>query len=40
MNTGTFNTDQIPPEWQELFDSLNLKEEDLHDKEVVNIIVE
>ena len=38
--TGTFNTEHVPPEWQELFDTLKLSKEDLKDKEVVNIIVE
>lgn len=40
LTTGTFNTEHIPPEWQELFDNLKLSKEDLADKEVVNIIVE
>ena len=40
MQTGTFNLEHIPPEWQELFDNLKLSSEDLKDKEVVNIIVE
>ena len=40
LTTGTFNTEHIPPEWQELFDNLNLSKEDLKDKEVVNIIVQ
>lgn len=39
MNTGTFNADNIPPEWQEIFDKLNLSEEDYKDKEVMNLIV-
>lgn len=40
MNTGTFNADNIPPEWQEIFDKLNLSEEDYKDKEVMNLIVQ
>ena len=40
ISTGEFNTEMIPPEWQQIFDSLNISSDDLKDKEVVNIIVE
>lgn len=40
INTGTFNTKNIPPEWQDLFDHLKLSKKDMEDKEVMNIIIE
>jgi hypothetical protein len=30
----------VPPEWQEVFDSLKLSKEDLANKEVMGIIIE
>jgi hypothetical protein len=37
---GTFNTENVPPEWQEVFDGLKLNKEDLANKEVMGIIIE
>lgn len=38
--TGTFNTEHVPPQWQEIFDTLKLSKDDLKNKDVANIIVE
>ena len=40
MADGTFNSENVPPEWQEVFDGLKLSNEDLQDKEVMGIIIE
>lgn len=40
LSSGEFNTENIPPEWQELFANLNLTKADMQNKDVVGIIVE
>ena len=40
LNDGTFNSENVPPEWQEIFDSLKLTKEDLANKDVMGIIIE
>ena len=40
LEDGTFDTKNIPPEWQEMFDALSLGKEDLQDKAVVGLIME
>ena len=40
LNDGTFNTENVPPEWQEIFGALQLSKEDLNNKDVMGIIVE
>lgn len=40
LQDGTFNSSNVPPEWQEVFDSLKLSKEDLANKEVMGIIIE
>jgi hypothetical protein len=37
---GTFNTENVPPEWQEVFSALNLSKEDLGNKDLMGVIVE
>lgn len=37
---GTFNTENVPPEWQEVFSALQLSKEDLNNKDVMGVIVE
>ena len=40
LATGTFNAENVPPEWQEMFDQLGLDKNDLENKEVMGVIVE
>ena len=40
LNDGTFNSENVPPEWQELFTALQLSKEDLNNKDVMGMIVE
>jgi hypothetical protein len=37
---GTFNTENVPPEWQEMFSELQLSKEDLNNKDVMGVIFE
>ena len=40
LATGTFNAENVPPEWQEMFDQLGLDKSDLKNKDVMGVIVE
>ena len=40
VSSVTFNTSNIPPEWEEIFSAMNLKKEDMENPEVAKLIIE